>query len=70
MPCGCSKIYSVKASKPGARVGGMRLKAPNMHDATKQAIDYLNGYGTGWNVQISELKNQKAALKKWDAEHD
>lgn len=63
------KIYAVKASRPGARIGGWRVKATDMQEATKKVRLELAELGGGWNVQISELKNQTAALKKWDAEN-
>ena len=64
------KIYSVKASKPGVRVGGWRVKAPNMQDATQQVLKHLADLGGGFQVNITELRNQSAALKKWEKEHD
>lgn len=63
------KIYSVKASKPGARIGGWRVKAPNMQDATNQVLSHLETLGGGFQVNISELKNQKTALKAWEEDH-
>lgn len=63
------KIYSVKASKPGVRIGGWRVKALNMRDATDQVLSYLSTLGSGFQVDISELKNQSQALKKWEADH-
>lgn len=63
------KIYSVKASKPGCRIGGWRIKAANMQGATQQAVDYLKTLGGGFQVNISELKNQTAALKAWEVDN-
>lgn len=63
------KIYSVKASRPGVRIGGWRVKAPNMQDATSQVQSHLSTLGGSFQVSISELKNQKSALKAWEAEH-
>lgn len=62
------KIYAVKASKPGIRIGGWRVKALNMQGATRQALDHLKTLGGGFQVNISELKNQAQALKKWEAD--
>lgn len=59
------KIYAVKASRCGRRFSG-RFKAINMRDATNQAHDYLKKFGSSWNVQINELKNQKLAMKQWE----
>lgn len=63
------KIYSVKASRPSARIGGWRVKAPNMQDATRQVQEELNHHGSGWDVSISELANQAAAMRKWEKDH-
>lgn len=62
------KIYAMKAKRTGSAANG-RFKAPNMQDATRQALECLSNFGAGWNVQMSELKNQSAALKKWEADH-
>lgn len=62
-------IYSVTASAPGCRIGGWRVKAESMQDATAQAMRQLPPHGSGWNVNIVELKNQTAALAKWEKEN-
>lgn len=62
------KIYSMKAKRPGSNASG-RFKAPNMRDATRQALEYLANWGEGWAVILTELKNQTAALKKWNEDH-
>ena len=59
------KIYSMKAKRPGSAVNG-RFKATDVRDATKQAAEYLQSWGDGWEVQITVLKNQAAAMAKWD----
>ena len=62
------KIYAMKAKRTGSAANG-RFKAENIQDATRQAIEYLSDWGTGWNVTMSELKNQAAALAKWEKDH-
>lgn len=59
------KIYSVKASNCGQQFSG-RFKATDMRDATNQAHDHLKKFGSTWNVNINELKNQKLAMKQWN----
>lgn len=58
------KIYSVKARNCGQNFSG-RFKATDIRDATNQAVEHLNQWGRGWNIQISELKNQTLAMKQW-----
>lgn len=60
------KIYSFKANGGGCRVSG-RVCATNMGDATAQVVKIIKGYGQ-MAVNVSELKNQAAAMKKWLAE--
>ena len=61
------KIYSVKASNCGRQFSG-RFKATDMRDATNQAVEHLNQWGRGWNVQITELKNQALAMKQFNSQ--
>ena len=58
-------IYSVKASRSGSRFSG-RFKATSMQDATTQATEHLNSFGSGWNVTITKLANQTLAMKQWE----
>lgn len=60
-----NKIYSFKANGGGCRVSG-RVCAPNMRDASAQVVEIIKGYGQ-MAVNISELKNQAAAMKQWEA---
>ena len=61
------KIYSVKATKTGGKFSGL-FKATSMVDATQQAVEELNKRGKDWNVKITELKNQKLAMKQFNAQ--
>lgn len=56
------KIYSWRARRTGASATG-RVKAVDHKDATRQVIRYLS---PGYTVEVTELKNQNAALKKWE----
>ena len=40
-----------------------------MQEATKHVTSELAELGGDWNVQVTELKNQTAALKKWEREN-
>ena len=60
------KIYSVRANNCGHNFSG-RFKAESMKDATNQAIEHLNQWGRGWNVKVTELKNQTLAMKQFNS---
>lgn len=60
------KIYSVRANNCGRQFSG-RFKATDMRDATNKAIEHLNQWGRGWNVKVTELKNQTLAMKQFNS---
>lgn len=62
------KIYSWKARRTGSAATG-RIKAADMRDATRQVVQYLSTFGPGWKVEVTELKNQKLAMRKWLEDH-
>lgn len=59
------KIYSWKARRTGSGATG-RVQAVDMRDATRQVIQYLATFGPNWKIEVTELKNQAAALRKWE----
>lgn len=62
------KIYSWRARRTGASATG-RIKATDHRDATRQVIQYLSTFGPGYKVEVTELKNQKLAMRKWLEDH-
>lgn len=63
------KIYSFKIGTTGVRCIG-RICAEDMGDATNQVAKIIDDFGYDKaNVQLTELKNQKLAMKQWQEKH-
>lgn len=64
-----NKIYSFKVSATGARCTG-RICAESMDGAINQATKIIKDFGyKNANIQLTELKNQKLAMKQWQEKH-
>lgn len=64
-----NKIYSFKVSAIGARCTG-RICAESVEDAINQVTEFVKDFGyKNARCKLTELKNQKLAMKQWQEKH-